>query len=91
MTARTSVELREALAEAAHDAWSGWMVYMFSLATIDDSDGTLTIPKPLVERWLRQMKTPYVELSEDEKQSDRMEADRYLAVINDTRTRDTKR
>ncbi len=34
-----------------------------------------------VERWLRQMDTPYAELSEIEKESDRKEADRVLAVM----------
>jgi hypothetical protein len=44
-------------------------------------DGTATIPKWAVDRWKRQIATNYKELSEEEKNSDREEADRYLEVI----------
>lgn len=71
---------REALADYAHQAWSGWMQYLFGLSTIND-DGTVTIPATSVERWQRQVRTPYTELSEAEKESDRKEADRMLAIM----------
>ena len=67
----------ERVAEAAHVAWSGWISYMFSKCLVNP-DGSLNIPAELVERWTRQMNTPYAELSESEKDSDRREADRYL-------------
>lgn len=72
---------REKLAELAHSQWSGWIGYMFSKGTLH-ADGTLTLPKWAVERWTRQMNTPYAELSEEEKTSDRIEADKFLAVLS---------
>jgi len=62
----------EELAAYAHEAWSGWMRYMFGKC-LKESDG-LKIPQALVERWTRQMQTPYAELPENEKESDRAEA-----------------
>lgn len=67
----------ERLAEAAHVAWSGWMEYLFEKSQRND-DGTVSIPAVLVERWQRQMRTPYADLPEGEKASDREEARRYL-------------
>jgi hypothetical protein len=72
--------MREKLAELAHEQWSGWMEYLFSKGTFNE-DGTWTMPAWAVERWSRQMKTPYAELDEQEKDSDRSEADRFLAVM----------
>lgn len=71
---------REKLAAEAHAAWSGWMAYLFSHATSND-DGTVTIPAWAVERWRRQLSTPYHALSPEEQESDRREADRYLAIM----------
>jgi hypothetical protein len=62
----------ELLAAYAHNAWSRWMRYVFEQG-IEQSDGVL-IPHALVERWKRQMETPYEQLPEDEKASDREEA-----------------
>ena len=66
--------LREKLAAYAHDAWSRWMKYLFSKST-KNPDGSVTIPKDLVDRWTRQMTTKYEDLPEKEKPSDRDEAD----------------
>lgn len=77
---RETSELREALAAYAHDAWSGWMNYLLSKSTVND-DGTWTVPKWAAERWYRQMSTPYHLLPEDEKTSDRAEADKMLAIV----------
>jgi hypothetical protein len=71
---------REQLAEYAHEAWSGWMEYMFG-KSIRLPDGGVLIPAPSAERWTRQMKTPYAALPESEKESDRAEADRMLAIM----------
>lgn len=74
-------QLREALAEYSHNsAWSGWMRYMFSKGTFND-DGTWTMPAWAVERWQRQMNTPYSDLSEEEKKSDRKEASEMIALM----------
>ena len=73
--------LRELLADLAHQQWSGWIDYEFSRCDVNE-DGSLTIPREWVERWRRQMNTPYSELSEAEKDSDRAEADRVLAILD---------
>jgi hypothetical protein len=75
-----SDDMREQLAALAHAQWSGWMEYMFSKCRADSPSG-LTIPIWAVERWQRQMNTPYAELPEEEKNSDREEADKVLALI----------
>ena len=72
--------VREQLAHYAHEAWSGWMKYMFGKMTINE-DGTGTIPKWAVDRWTFQMNRTYDELPEDMKRSDRQEADRMIAII----------
>ena len=75
--------IKEKLAEYAHIAWSGWMVYLFEKSTINP-DGTVTIPKWAVSRWTRQANTPYKELLEDEKGSDRDEANKMLRIVHST-------
>ena len=72
--------VREKLAEYAHKAWSGWMVYLFSKCELK-KDGTATIPKWAVDRWQRQAHTAYDNLPEDEKVSDRAEAHDILKII----------
>ena len=85
MTAKTEQhqgregELREELAAYAHAAWSGWMQYMFGKCE-SRCDGFL-IPMPLVDRWTRQKDTPYANLPDVEKESDRKEADRMMAIM----------
>lgn len=73
-------EIREALSDVSHDIWSHWTRWQFSVCT-SNPDGSLTIPASLVERWQRQMKTPYAELTEREKDSDREQADKILSAI----------
>lgn len=72
--------LVEALAMYAHNSWSGWMVYMFAKSTVHD-DGAVTIPSELVARWVRQMQTPYAELSAVEQVSDQDEAHNICAIL----------
>jgi hypothetical protein len=56
------------------------MEYLFSKGTFNE-DGTWTMPEWAVKRWTTQMKTDYKDLSEQEKDSDRSEADGMLKVI----------
>lgn len=72
--------LNEDLANLAHEQWSGWMKYLFEKSTKNE-DGTVNIPACAVERWERQINTPYNELSEQEQISDRNEADKFLEVL----------
>jgi len=52
--------LLEKLAELEHEQWTHWTEYMLSNLT-----------KENIRRWKKQVKTPYSELSEKEKESDR--------------------
>jgi hypothetical protein len=70
---------RDLLAEYAHQAWAGWMKYMFSKGTLNP-DGTITIPDWAVTRWTRQMLTDYADLPESEKVSDLEEADKMITI-----------
>lgn len=74
------VNLLEALSDYAHMTWAGWMTYMFSKST-KNKDGSVTIPAELVERWSRQVGTPYWSLPENEKESDRAEARKILEIV----------
>jgi len=71
----------EALAGYAHNAWAGWMAWLFSVS-IENDDGTVTIPVELVKRWKRQIDTPYVDLPKEEKGSDRAEAYKILFITD---------
>ncbi len=73
--------LREQLAALAHEQWSGWMEHVFRKTEHPFGTPLHVIPKWAEENWQRQMRTPYAELSEKEKDSDRREADRVLALV----------
>jgi hypothetical protein len=82
-------KLLEDLANLAHEQWSGWMYYMFSKCVQEErfengeffKTENLIIPRWAVERWTRQMNTKYKDLSEEEKNSDREEAERVIGVL----------
>lgn len=78
----TDYDLRERLADQEHDRWSGWMRYQFGIGHFND-DGTWTMPKWAVDRWLRQVHTEYGNLSEREKESDRKEADKTMTLLDE--------
>ncbi len=73
-------DLREQLAALEHEQWAGWLKYLFEKSDVD-SEGRVEIPALLVARWKRQMITSYSDLPEDEKESDRVEADKVLHAI----------
>lgn len=74
-------DLREKLAALSHSQWSGWMKYLFSRGQTTGNGDLFVLPKYWWTRWLRQTDTPYADLSESEKESDRKEADRVLDLI----------
>ena len=82
------MNLREKLAELAHDQWSGWMRYLFSTGEFND-DGTWIMPSWAVSRWVKQMETPYIKLIKGEQESDRKEADKFLGIIEKMRPKST--
>ena len=79
-------ELRELLAADEHERWSRWMRHQFGQGEYvkDKEDACWLMPSDKLQRWTRQMDTPYAELPEAEKDSDRKEADRILALLNGT-------
>lgn len=79
-------DLRERLAAEAHNVWNGWMKYMFSKCQPywnEQGDQDMIIPNELACRWIRQMQTPYDDLSGSEKTSDREIADKYMDIVKE--------
>lgn len=60
----------EPLAALEHEQWAHWTAYMLSNLTPEN-----------INRWLRQIKTPYEQLSPREKNSDREWAEKVLIVL----------
>lgn len=77
---RDDLALRERLASYAHEAWAGWMSYLLAKTRYTD-DGGKKIEFSDVDRWKRLMETSYSDLKEDEKRSDRAQADKILAIL----------
>lgn len=65
-----SKELIETLADVEHIRWSSWMKHQFSVES-----------ESRRERWRMLMNTPYSELTEELKDSDREEVRKTLAAI----------
>lgn len=55
-----TIGIIEKLASLEHDQWAHWTGYMLNNLTPEN-----------IERWKRQIKTPYSQLTEKEKESDR--------------------
>jgi hypothetical protein len=73
-------DLIERLADAEHASWARWMEYLFSTC-IPGPYGTLILQPENIEHWRRQIETPYADLSEREKQSDRDEVAHIMPFI----------
>lgn len=80
-TSKVLDELLETLASVEHERWSHWQRYMHSKCIPHGDDGALLIPADLVKRWDRLIVTPYSELTDDEKESDREQVRKYLPLI----------
>lgn len=76
----------ERLAAIEHERWAHWQRYAHDQCERRD-DGSLVIPAELAARWEAQIETPYAELSEQEKDSDREQVRRYLPTVIDALTR----
>ena len=72
----------ELMASKVHDIWCNWISYVLSCGI--DHGGAVIIPKMLVERWTRQLNTPYEELPEKEKYSDKVIAEEILRLAKET-------
>ena len=90
-----SDDKREALAALEHDQWAHWTKHMLEVLKpviglgfyearehgMENHPG-VTKGREALERWTRQVNTPYADLSEKEKDSDRAWADRVLAELD---------
>ncbi|MBE5440130.1 MULTISPECIES: hypothetical protein [Mycobacteriaceae] len=72
--------LMEKLAAIEHERWAHWQQYMHDQCQRAE-DGSLIIPAQLAQRWQTQIETPYEDLTESEKDSDREQVRRYLPII----------
>lgn len=73
-------ELKERLAAIEHARWSHWQNYMHGKCAKND-DGSLTIPKHLVDKWEKQSRTNFQDLTEKEKESDREQVEKYAPLL----------
>ena len=73
-------DVMEDMADQEHDSWARWMEHLFKKSK-KNSDGSVTIPKDKVDRWERQMKTDYEDLTNSEKESDRKEVRKFIKII----------
>ena len=71
-TSDLNENLVEKLAALEQDQWAHWTKYMLSNLTDEN-----------IERWKKQIDTPYSELSEKEKDSDREWAQKVLDIIEE--------
>ena len=75
----------EEMAAAQHEIWAHWMKYMLAQGELfyNRRNGTvdLILPVQQYERWNRQMNTPYTELSEQEKESDRQVVQQFIGLL----------
>jgi hypothetical protein len=65
------MDIKEQLAELEHQQWAHWTKYMLDNLTPEN-----------IERWRRQIDTPYSDLSEAEKESDRRWVDKVLKIVD---------
>ena len=85
------MSLREELANLCHEQWSGWMEYLFNkcdmvpqkeMYATSEEEKVPVIPEYFYKKWMRQIITKHKDLSEEEKESDRKEADKFLCILD---------
>jgi hypothetical protein len=69
---KISDDLKEKLAEEMHNIWIDWTEYFLN-----------NINKTNKLRWIEQIDTPYADLTEREKDSDRKVIDRIIKIIEE--------
>ena len=74
------IELGRELASRIHVIWSDWMTSLFSKSK-KNADGSVTLPKDRVERWERQIKTIYDDLSPEEQQLDLEQVEKIIESL----------
>lgn len=73
--------LLEKLSSIEHGRWSKWKKYIYSKCIPSSDDGIWQIGEEWLTKWQRQIDTPYEELSEKEKDSDREQVLSYLPIL----------
>ena len=73
----------ERMADEVHQVWCNWMRHMFMQGSLMSDNGPWVMYESAKRRWARQITTPYAQLSESEKESDRNIARRYLDITID--------
>ena len=66
----------EKLAALEHEQWTHWTKHMLDNLTPEN-----------IERWRKQIDTPYEELSEEEKESDRKWARKVMSLVKELYTK----
>lgn len=66
------MSMLEKLAALEHEQWATWADYMLNNLTDEN-----------VELWMRQIQTPYAQLSEQEKMSDRVWAHKVIELLEE--------
>lgn len=82
-------EIKELIADFMHDQWSHWETWRNTQTTIlgqtkdkrDIDCIDFSLHKETYDRWKRQMETPYADLSEKEKDSDREWAKKLITYL----------
>ena len=82
----------EELADIEHQRWSDWQAWCHKILRENCPSPEL---EKVLERWDKQIATPYKDLSEQEKQSDRDQVARYFPIlthlINKAREKDLQK
>ena len=74
--------LREKLAAIEHERWADWQSWVHQVALgVEGVDWD-----EMMERWQRQIDTPYEKLSDEEKASDMRQVDRYWHLVQEYST-----
>jgi hypothetical protein len=77
---KSLAHLLEQLAALEHERWAHWQRYVHDHGQ-RQADGSVILPARLVERWERQINTPYNDLAESEKDSDRDQVRKYFPIL----------
>lgn len=71
----------ELFAEREHIRWAKWQNYLHTFLVWNENAQSYTLPQEKKEHWESQIRTPYSQLSEKEKDSDREQVKPYLNYI----------
>ncbi len=80
LSSQELADLIDTLAAVEHQRWAHWQSYLHAQGEAC-TDGSIRLSEPQVRQWEKQIATPYEELSEREKESDREQVLRYLPLL----------